>query len=510
MSIEEAALRRRPTGINMKLTLSRAIAPTVILVAAGVFAPLSATAGPVQSRDHALTESELDAVLHHKPMKLNDALAISLMASRPLGTAMANLTKALAGISEAKSSLLPQISVGAQAAEFDRANVIDLGALMHGSSLPLTIANQWNPALFAGLTLQIDISGAARSATSQMEFMALGARIDVDRVRNQLAFDVRSRFYEAIRAHSLVGVAHDRLLAAQNRLHDARSNESVGNAPKFDVVSAERDVAAAQEGLVGANSQVSLALARLKDVIGVDQAVQIALSADESLAVPYEPEAESGKAAKHGAAIEDTMPYDSHYKELVDKAQKLRPEILESVAAIAAAKRGIQFARRSALPTLAAGLGYTYQPNGGAFTLENSGVATLTLSIPIFDGGLARARAREAGADLTVAESNYRGAVDQVKLEIQNAYVNLVQSKERVHLAGAGLIQAREAFRIAQERYNVGVSQSSVVSPQLELSTAQAELTTAAANRVNAAIDYRIAEATLEHAVGAWGKEPGF
>ena len=457
-------------------------------------------------RGHSLTQVELSAVLHGRPMKLDDAIAISMLASRPLGAAMANLTKAVGGVAEMKSALLPQISVGAQAAEFDKANVIDLGALMHGPSLPLTIANQWNPSMFAGLTMQIDISGAVRSATSQMEFMALAARIDVDRVRNQLALDVRSSFYQAIRANSLVGVAQDNLKAAQDRLHDAKSNESVGNAPKFDVVSAERDVAAAQQGLVAARSQVSLALAALKNVIGVDQSAQVKLIADEALEGLDSPVVETTSLAKSLNVVEDETPYGPHYEELVEKALKLRPEILESAATVAAAKRGIQYARRSTLPSLAAGLGYTYQPNSGAFTLENSSVATLSLSIPIFDGGLARARVKEAGADLALAENNYRTANDQVKLEVQNAYVNLLQSRERIRLADAGLVQAREAFRIAQERYTVGVSQSSVVSPQLELSSAQAGLTTASSNRVNALIDYRIADATLEHAVGSFAR----
>jgi outer membrane protein TolC len=459
-----------------------------------------------QIRSHSLTQAELETVLHGRPMKLDDAIAISMLASRPLGAAMANLTKAVGGVAEVKSGLLPQLSVGVQAAEFDKANVIDLGSLMHGPSLPLTIANQWNPSMFAGLTMQIDISGAVRSATSQMEFIALAARIDVDRVRNQLALDVRSSFFQAIRANSLVGVARDNLNAAQDRLHDAKSNESVGNAPKFDVISAERDVAQAQQMLVGARSQVSLALAALKNVIGVDQSAHVSISTDEALANIESPTVETAQSAQNLSTVEDETPYGPYYEEIVQQALKLRPEVLESAAAVAAAKRGIQFARRSTQPSLSAGLGYTYQPNNGAFTLENSAVATLSLSIPIFDGGLAKARMKEAGADLAQCENNYRAATDQVKLEVQNAYVNMLQSKERIHLADVGLVQAREAFRIAQERYTVGVSQSSVVSPQLELSTAQAGLTTASSNRVNALIDYRIAEATLEHAIGSFAR----
>lgn len=500
----------------MRISTNKARVWAMLLIAVSASGPAAANVGldssgpKVSIKDHilghSLMQAELDAVLHGRPMTLDDAIAISILASRPLGAAVANLTKAVGGVAEMKSALLPQVSVGAQATEFDKANVIDLGAMMHGPSLPLTIANQWNPSMFAGLTMQIDISGAVRSATSQMEFMALAARIDVDRVRNQLALDVRSSFYEAIRANSLVGVAQDNLKAAENRLHDAKSNESVGNAPKFDVISAQRDVAEADQEVVSTRSKVSLALAKLKDVIGVDQSAHLALSADEVLANIDSVAVETTPVPMDQSFVKDETPYGPIYEELVQKALNLRPEILESASTVAAAKRGIQFARRSTLPSLVAGLGYTYQPNNGAFTLESSTVATLSLNIPIFDGGLAKARVKEAGADLDLAENNHRAAIDQVKLEVQNAYVNLLQSKERIRLADVGLHLAREAFRIAEERYVVGVSQSSIVSPQLELSTAQAGLTMASANRVNTLIDYRVAEANLEHAVGSFAR----
>lgn len=380
---------------------------------------------------------------------------------------------------------------------------------MGGPSLPLTIANRWNPSLVAGLTTQIDISGAVHSASSQSEFMALAARIDIDRVRNHLALDVRSAYYQVLRAHGLKQVAEDNLTAAELRLHDAKLNESVGNAPKFDVVSAERDVAAADQGVVAARSQESLAISMLKNVIGVDQSTQFTIefgglldSTSNAAMVAAE------RSAASSSAVTDEMVYGPDYEAVVAEALKRRPEVLESEAVIEASKHGVRYARRSMRPSLSAGLGYNYQPNNGAFTLQRSAMASLSLSIPIFDGGLAKARVKQAESDKSEAESSYRGAVDQVKMEVQNAYVNLSQARSRISTAGAGLRQAKEAYRLAQERYSVGVSQSSVVSPQLELSSAVAALTLAKTNRVNALIDFNFAQATLDHALGKFALVP--
>jgi outer membrane protein TolC len=91
-------------------------------------------------------------------------------------------------------------------------------------------------------------------------------------------------------------------------------------------------------------------------------------------------------------------------------------------------------------------------------------------------------------------------------MEVQNAYVNLSQAKSRISMADAGLKQAIEAYRLAQKRCSVGVSQSSVVSPQLELSSAFAALTLAKTNRVNAVIDFSFAQASLDHALGKFAQ----
>lgn len=448
--------------------------------------------GQSRTAKSSLTQADLDTVLSGKPMRLDQALAIAMGSSRALDQSIANLDTALGGVGESKSALLPQLSLGAQAAEYDKANVVDLGAMMGGPSLPLTIANRWNRSVYAGLNWQIDLSGAVRSAVSQAEFSALAARIDVDRVRNRLAFDVRSGFLQAVRAHAQIGNAEENLKTAETRLSDAQKYEAVGTAPKFDVVSAERDVAEARQALIVAESQETLSVAALKDVIGIDQATSVSLDDESNLATPE---------STAGATERDASESGS-FAALVAEGLKYRPEVLESKAAIAAARHGLQYSRRSELPTLTAGLGYNYQPDNGAFTLQNSTVATLTLSVPIFDGGLAKARRKEANGALESAESNARAASDQVKLEIRSASIELLQARSRIAAAEAGLKMAREAYRIAKERYDVGVSQSSVVSPQLELSAAQSALAGASERRIDALIDYRIAEAALDHATG--------
>lgn len=454
-----------------------------MLVALAASPPIGLAQEPAIAES--LRQAELTSILGDRAMTLVDALRIARRSSRGLAAASAQCSRTRAVVAEAKSALLPKLALSAQATEYDKANTVDMGALMGGPSLPLTIAKRWNPAVRAGLTVQIDISGAIRAAKSQAEFMALASRIDVDRVRNQLVFDVRTAFLAVLRAQGLRSVAEDGLAASRTRLHDAKLNEEVGNSPKFDVVSAERDLAEAEMAAVAADSLTSAAMARLKHAVGIDQSAQFSISAA-------------------GAGLMDAVPTPT-YDELVSNSLTQRPEILEAQAMVEAAKHGIRVARRSSLPSLSAGLDYTYLSNHGAFTLKQSGSASVGLNIPLFDGGFARARQTQAEAEKAVAETAYQAAVDRAKFEIQTAIDELRQATARVKVADAGLAQAREAYRLAQVRYGVGVSKASVVSPQLELSSAQAALTQAANNRMNAIMDVLVALSSIDYAAGKDG-----
>jgi outer membrane protein TolC len=201
-----------------------------------------------------------------------------------------------------------------------------------------------------------------------------------------------------------------------------------------------------------------------------------------------------------GEALEFGPDYDAVVKE----ALLNRPEILESNAQIAAAERGIVYARRSALPSLNFGASYVYQPDATALAPQHQGSLQLNLDVPLFDGGLARARNVEARADLATAQINRRTQADQVALEVQQAYVTIAQARDRVQVANVGLAQAQEAFRLAKVRSTAGLTQQPTVSPQLELSDAQTALTQAETNRLNALYDYNLARSMLDRAAGRY------
>ena len=185
-----------------------------------------------------------------------------------------------------------------------------------------------------------------------------------------------------------------------------------------------------------------------------------------------------------------------------------RPEILEADAQIAAARKGIQLARRSLLPSLNLSVSVQYSPNAAGFSPQTTtGSFVAALSFPLYDGGVSGARVTQARADVATAETNRRQAVDLVNLDVRTAYLNLLQSRDRVAVANQALSEAVELYRLARVRYTNGVS------TLVEVSDAQNALTQAQNNQVNALYDYNNNRASLDKAAGRYaylGQRGGF
>lgn len=452
------------------------------------------------------TAKDLAAVVSGRSITIDDAILVALLTSRDFSRAQASYEAARARTSEQRTNLNVQVVVSGSAVEYDRS----ITANFAGVSIP--IQKQFNLIINNGVTLPLDIFGSIRSAISQAQFSEIASRIDVNRTRNDLVFSVRNAFYNALRAQGNLVVAQDDLANTQARLKDAQNSLAAGTGTQFDVLTAQRDVANAEGGLVNARGAVTVALGQLKQAIGIDVSTPISVidsgAVDDpgsSSPAPAPPRDETVHVARNEV---DLGP---DYDAAVTEAVQNRPEVLEGNAAIAAAEKGVTYARRSLYPQFSVGVGYNVQPYFAGFTPANLASIQLNFSIPIYEGGLAKARVREARAAVAQAEVDRRTTVDQVTLDVQQAYVNQVQARERVRVATLGVEQAREAFRLAQLRSRAGVSAIPQQSPQIELSNAQVSLTQAENNRVNALYDYNVARAALDRARGrySYGREGG-
>jgi outer membrane protein len=456
------------------------------------------------------------------PIDIQQAVAIALGNSRSLEQANEALLQARGRTSEVRAGFNPTLG---GSFTYTRLNTGQSATFSNGNqteNIPLVNADQ--PVLSATATLPIDISGQIRAATDQAHFNEVAARIDVNRTRNQVVSDVKTAFYNVLRAQALVVVAQETLQDDLDRLSDAQKKLNAGTVAPFDVLRAQTDVANAQQQLITARSNVSLEIATLNNVLGVniDAPTQVTdrdavqdppgvapptvapnspngAPAQPSAPAPAQSAAPAGGQGANTNAAAVTLDLGADYAAVVREALLNRPEVLESDAQLAAARQGIRIALRGHLPSLALSAGVTYSPNQAGFSPQTtSGQFVLSLTMPIFDGDVTRGRLVQARALVAQAETARRQNVDLVNLDVRSAYLTLLQARDRVAVANQALAEAQESYRLARVRYTNGIS------TLVEVSDAQAALTQAENNQVNALYDYNNARSTLDKAAGRY------
>ncbi len=103
-------------------------------------------------------------------------------------------------------------------------------------------------------------------------------------------------------------------------------------------------------------------------------------------------------------------------------------------------------------------------------------------------------RTRQARARLQSQKINYDDAVQQVELEVQQAYANLQQANETIQSQQKGVEQAVESLRLASERFTAGAG------TQLDVLNARVALTRAQITELQARADYNTALAEFDRA----------
>jgi outer membrane protein TolC len=118
------------------------------------------------------------------------------------------------------------------------------------------------------------------------------------------------------------------------------------------------------------------------------------------------------------------------------------------------------------------------------------------LSLPFFDSGATRAQVRQAQSEVATADYNEQDISQQIALELRQADLDLQNAQERRQSTEKDVEQAKEALRLAQVRYQAGVS------PAVEVIDAETAFAQSRSNQVNARYDYQLSQARLNYALG--------
>jgi outer membrane protein TolC len=294
----------------------------------------------------------------------------------------------------------------------------------------------------------------------------------------QLILTVQEHFLNLLKAREQIRSAQDSVIRLQSHLQRAQAFYDVGLQPRVDVLSAEVELAQARQELLMSQNTVLTQTAKLNTLLNLDLEDQ----------VDY-----VGKLAY--------LPYEPDLQDCWDKALANRPDILLSIKAEEIATKDLKITASAFYPQVKAELDYYRRGNdpgvsGDGLRPEPWWTASVGMQWQIFDWGKTRYAYAQARQNLYALRQETANLRLQVSYEVKSLHLKLREASARIKVARKALEEAREAFRIAQARYQAQVGTHTQVLDE------QARLTRAEAGFTDALADYQFALARLFTAMG--------
>jgi outer membrane protein TolC len=363
---------------------------------------------------------------------------------------------------QAVSGIMPRLDVSAQ-----RVTPLDIPEFSFQSTDSAWSTDfTFTQPVYAGGRLRANIR-AARS-------LRRGTEEQYIRTAHEVAFAIRGSYYGVLTAEQQVLVAQETVDSAVEQARVAKLRYEAGVAPEFDVLSAQARVARVDQTLIAAKSDLHIARATLGTVMGVP------IPEDTKLTTPS-----FGTPA-------DTGDLESLIEEALDR----RPDLLALRDLAAAARQQLAAARAGRYPTLGLGLSYTLRekttidgevfgaPGVDIVVSQNSGTVLIGANWSLYNGGQVEGEVVEAKARLRQSEKEIQRLEQQVELAVTSAYVLVRAAGAQIDAAQRELAQAEETNRVANIRYQEGVSTSvEILSSEAELEGARTRLNTAVFDR---------------------------
>ena len=403
-----------------------------------------------------------------EPLTVDQALEIAFCNNPDMRIATDAVNRAIGVKAEARARFNPSFSSKVVQLYQGPSVSIPASALTGGQATTITPPKQTSAEL--SLLLPLDIFGKLRYSSDIAGDQFQIAYLSLLRTSEQLIAQVKNNYYELLRACGQAETAQAAVDVAAVRLKNTEARFTAGTVPKFDLTTAQVDLANLNQNLIAAQSRVNIAQANLNRVLGI---------APES----------STQVVKSPIKV-DTENVD--IPAATKTAQDKRPEVKIQKINVALNKTNIALQRTEAKPSLGIGGNYNYVSAQSFSSTNFSYNVAATLTIPIWDGGVTKARVDQAYADLYSA----RDTLDQVQLsigqEVSTAVLVLEEAAKRTKTTTENVVLAKEALRLANVRYEAGIA------VLVEVTNAESELTQALFNQVNAQYDYAIALAQLQ------------
>ncbi|MBP2654687.1 MAG: outer rane efflux protein [Firmicutes bacterium] len=410
-------------------------------------------------------------------LSLNDSVSLALKNNFSVKIAKADKETSVWGVSEAKAKFGPTLTYTHKDTRTGLPT-FTLEKYFAGTSLAGISSTAFGGTYTSfGNTISVSVplytGGNLEGQRDQANNNLQVADLEVRKAKQQIKFDTLTAYFNVLKADAQLRVNQEALDNLILHLNSVQTQFDAGTVNKADVLSSEVEVVNARQELIKSKNDYNLALASLKNVIGL----------------PLDSEIK----------VKDELSYQEYplsLEECLKHALNYRPDIRQMEAKVGFAKSGVKVAKSSKLPQINFNGSNNWNDDKFPGAKQDYWMVSLTASINVFDSGLTKARMKEAESSVDKALEQVRQSREAVALDVSQAYLSLKAAEERIVTSKAAVDKAKEAFKINEIRYREGVNTNLVVIDS-QLAVAKAKN-----NYHQALYDYNSSKAKLDKSIG--------
>lgn len=423
------------------------------------------------------TRAEEVQIRTNQPITLQQALELGRKNNRELQAAQLTLERSQFSLQEALADEFPSAGVILDFSRSDSASARISNAGRIDNPLSQFFDRNTVSTTFNGtLQLSYDLYTAGRrpasirAAEKQVRFQEL----EVERIAQQLRLNITRAYYSLQESDAQVEISQAAVTDAAQSLRDAQLQEQAGLGTQFDVLQAQVQLANANQDLTRAQSQQRISRRQMVQLLSLAQPVEISAADPIEVAGNWDLSLEQSivLAFKNRAELEQQLLQ----RDISEQRRRIALAAVRPQATLTASYNILGVLDDNLGPAQGLALGARLQWN-------------------FFDGGAARARARQETTSKEIAEANFASQRNQFRFDVEQAFFTLNANRENIQTASFALERAQESLRLARLRFQAGVG------TQTDVINQQTELTRARGNRLRAILDYNRALADLQRAI---------
>lgn len=307
------------------------------------------------------------------------------------------------------------------------------------------------------------------------------AKLNLEKLKQDIVLQTQTLFFDVIKTRYIMKVREENVNYNQKFLETIETKHQLGSAPLADLYSQQVQLGNAELALIQARNNFENAKAKLLDFLSLDVTAQ------------YKFETNLGKT-EISTNIDDIMqPID----EMVDYALQKRPDYIGQKLTVEAAEENLTMARSGYFPRLTGNYGLSTSAAGvNKLFNRKTFSAGLSLSFPIFSNFNTSSQVQYAKVSEMNAREDLRAYERKIKMEIKQAYENLLAAKKGLEVSRKTVLAAKQTRETFTEKYNIGAATI------VEVLKADKDYQDALSNQIEAANAFLVQKETLLNALG--------